>query len=149
MAISAEIGGIEVQKTRPNAIIPTKSNLTDAGFDLYASMESGATILNPKEVKLIPTGIAMALPRDYAGLIWDRSSMGVNGIHRFAGVVDSGYRGEIKVCLYNSNDRPYLVNSGDRIAQILIQKVDNFYLREVENLNETDRGDGGFGSSGK
>ena len=148
MAISAEIGGIEVQKVRPNAVIPTKANLTDAGFDLYASME-GSTILNPREVKLIPTGIAMALPRNYAGLIWDRSSMGVGGIHRFAGVVDSGYRGEIKVCLYNSNDRPYLVNSGDRIAQILIQKVDNFYLREVENLNETDRGDGGFGSSGK
>jgi len=148
MAISAEIGGIEVQKVRPNAVIPTKANLTDAGFDLYASME-GSTILNPREVKLIPTGIAMALPRNYAGLIWDRSSMGVGGIHRFAGVVDSGYRGEIKVCLYNSNDRPYLVNSGDRIAQILIQKVDNFYLREVASLNETDRGDGGFGSSGK
>ena len=147
MAISAEIGGIEVQKVRPNAVIPTKANLTDAGFDLYASME-GSTILNPREVKLIPTGIAMALPRNYAGLIWDRSSMGVGGIHRFAGVVDSGYRGEIKVCLYNSNDRPYLVNSGDRIAQILIQKVDNFYLREVASLNETDRGDGGFGSSG-
>ena len=148
MAISAEIGGIEVQKVRPNAVIPTKANLTDAGFALYASME-GSTILNPREVKLIPTGIAMALPRNYAGLIWDRSSMGVGGIHRFAGVVDSGYRGEIKVCLYNSNDRPYLVNSGDRIAQILIQKVDNFYLREVASLNETDRGDGGFGSSGK
>ena len=148
MAISAEIGGIEVQRLRQSAIIPTKANSTDAGFDLYVCTEK-EIILNPKESKLIPTGIAMALPRNYAGLIWDRSSMGVKGIHRFAGVVDSGYRGEIKVCLYNSNDRPYTINSGDRIAQILIQKVDNFYLREVVDLNETDRGSGGFGSSGK
>tara|TARA_Y100000296_G_C5098666_1_gene218738 strand:- start:427 stop:873 length:447 start_codon:yes stop_codon:yes gene_type:complete len=148
MAISAEVGGIEVQRLKQNAIIPTKANLTDAGFDLYVCTEK-EIILNPKESKLIPTGIAMALPRNHAGLIWDRSSMGVKGIHRFAGVVDSGYRGEIKVCLYNSNDRPYTINSGDRIAQILIQKVDNFYLREVVDLNKTDRGSGGFGSSGK
>jgi|TARA_B100000029_G_scaffold483315_1_gene534385 dUTP pyrophosphatase len=148
MAISAEVGGIEVQRLKQNATIPTKANLTDAGFDLYVCTEK-EIILNPKESKLIPTGIAMALPRNHAGLIWDRSSMGVKGIHRFAGVVDSGYRGEIKVCLYNSNDRPYTINSGDRIAQILIQKVDNFYLREVVDLNETDRGSGGFGSSGK
>ena len=148
MAISAEVGGSEVQRLKQNATIPTKANLTDAGFDLYVCTEK-EIILNPKESKLIPTGIAMALPRNHAGLIWDRSSMGVKGIHRFAGVVDSGYRGEIKVCLYNSNDRPYTINSGDRIAQILIQKVDNFYLREVVDLNETDRGSGGFGSSGK
>ena len=149
MAISSEIGSIEVQKLDPNATIPTMANSTDAGYDLYAQIDSSSTIINPKEIKLISTGIAMAIPRGYAGLIWDRSSMGVKGIHRFAGVVDSGYRGEVKVCLYNSNDRPYLLNSGDRIAQILIQKVDNFYLREVASLNETDRGDGGFGSSGK
>ena len=142
------MGGIEVQRLKQNATIPTNANLTDAGFDLYVCTEK-EIILNPKESKLIPTGIAMALPRNHAGLIWDRSSMGVKGIHRFAGVVDSGYRGEIKVCLYNSNDRPYTINSGDRIAQILIQKVDNFYLREVVDLNETDRGSGGFGSSGK
>ena len=147
MAMSSAIGSIKVQKLQPEARIPTKANSTDAGFDLYAMLD-GSTILNPKEVKLIPTGIAMAIHRGYVGLIWDRSSMGVKGIHRFAGVVDSGYRGEIKVCLYNSNDRPYLVNSGDRIAQILIQRIDDFYLREVESLNETDRGDGGFGSSG-
>ena len=139
------MGGIEVQRLKQNATIPTKANLTDAGFDLYVCTEK-EIILNPKESKLIPTGIAMALPRNHAGLIWDRSSMGVKGIHRFAGVVDSGYRGEIKVCLYNSHARPYTINSGDRIAQILIQKVDNFYLREVVDLNETDRGSGGFGS---
>ena len=148
MAISAEIGSVEVQRLRQDAIIPTKTNATDAGFDLYVSTKE-EIVLNPKETKLISTGIAMALPRGYAGLIWDRSSMGVKGIHRFAGVVDSGYRGEIKVCLYNSNDRPYSINSGDRIAQILIQKVDSFYLREVIDLNKTDRGSGGFGSSGK
>ena len=147
MALSSEVGSIEVQKLDSNARIPTRANSTDAGYDLYASMKS-STIINPKEIRLISTGIAMAFPRGYAGLIWDRSSMGIKGIHRFAGVVDSGYRGEIKVCLYNSSNRPYRLNSGDRIAQILIQKVNDFYLREVESLNETDRGSGGFGSSG-
>jgi dUTP pyrophosphatase len=147
MAISSTVGSISVKKLDPDATIPTKANLLDAGYDLYAVV-SGSAILNPGETKLVPTGIAMAIPRGYAGLIWDRSSMGTKGIHRFAGVVDAGYRGEIKVCLYNSNDRPYRLSSGDRIAQILIQKVGDFYLREVEDLNETGRGDGGFGSSG-
>jgi dUTP pyrophosphatase len=99
----------------------------------------------------------MAIPRGYVGLVWDRSSLGVKGIHRFAGVIDSGYRGEVKVCLHNSNlpsrsepeKNTYVVEKNDRIAQLIIQRVENFYVNQVKTLNETDRGEGGFGSSGK
>ena len=81
---------------------------------------------------LVSTGVAMAIPKGYAGLIWDRSSMGVKGIHRHAGVIDSGYRGEVKVCLHNTTNEPYDIELGDRVAQILIQKIPLFRIQEVE-----------------
>ena len=123
----------EVKKLSESAKIPTKDK-DDAGWDLY---------------KLIPTGIAMALPRGYAGLIWDRSSMGVKGLHRHAGVIDSGYRGPVKVCLHNTTDESYNIELGDRVAQILIQEVPFFRIHEVEELDSTERGSGGFGSTGR
>ena len=98
---------------------------------------------------LVSTGIAMAIPKGYAGLIWDRSSMGVKGIHRHAGVIDSGYRGEVKVCLHNTTNESYDIELGDRVAQILIQKIPLFRIQEVEELDSTKRGSGGFGSTGK
>ena len=70
------------------------------------------------------------------------------GLHRFAGVIDSGYRGEVKVCLWNSSDKYCVINQGERIAQILFQEVPHFTMNEVESLDDTDRGEGGFGSSG-
>ena len=99
----------------------------------------------------------MAIPDGYAGLIWDRSGLGSKGIHRHAGVVDSSYRGEVKVALSNSHsggvsdylDNTYFITKGDRIAQILFQKVPHFELVETEELADTDRGSSGFGSSGR
>lgn len=138
---------IKVQRLCTDATIPTKSNPTDAGFDLYACTD---TELWPSERALVCTGIAMAIPTGYAGLIWDRSGLSSkHGIHRYAGVIDSGYRGEIKVCLYNSTGNLYKIKKGDRIAQLLIQEVPNFTLVESVELDEADRGDNGFGSSGK
>ena len=92
----------------------------------------------------------MSIPEGYVGLIWDRSGMAAKkGVHRFAGVIDSGYRGEIKVCLWNSSKEDfYIVNNGDRVAQILFQPVPHFSLIEVGSLDSSDRGSGGFGSSG-
>ena len=137
---------IAVKKLFPSAELPTKATSDDAGWDLYSSEDvtipKGATVL-------IGTGISMAIPRGYAGLIWDRSSMGVKGIHRHAGVVDSGYRGHVKVCLHNSSEEFYHIKRGDRIAQMIIQEVPTFNLNEVDNLDDSERGDGGFGSSGK
>ena len=138
---------IKVQRLNSGAIIPTKANLSDAGWDLYAAEDA---IIDPSARELISTGVAIAVPEGFVGLIWDRSSMAAKrGVHRFAGVIDSGYRGEIKVCLWNASDRYCVVNRGERIAQILFQQVPPFTLTEVFSLDDTDRGRGGFGSSGK
>ena len=134
-----------IKRLTETSTTPTKANSSDAGFDLYSDED---VIIKAGESVLVSTGVAMAIPENHAGLIWDRSSMGVKGIHRFAGVVDSGYRGEVKVCLFNTGE-DYKIVRGDRIAQILIQPVPNIELIEVEDLNDTERGIGGFGSSGK
>jgi dUTP pyrophosphatase len=144
---------IKVKKLTSTATIPTKSRKTDAGYDLYSDEDIA---LYPEDTKLISTGIAFAIPDGYAGLIWDRSGLGSKGIHRHAGVVDSSYRGEVKVALYNARpghinftDNMYFISRGDRIAQILFQKVPHFDLVETEELDDTDRGSSGFGSSGR
>ena len=125
---------------------PTKGHMNDAGWDLYAfetiSIPAGATVL-------VSTGVAIAIPKEHVALIWDRSSMGVKGVHRHAGVIDSGYRGEVKVCLHNTTKEPYHIDRGDRIAQMLIQEAPNFIQHVVHELDSTNRGDGGFGSTGK
>jgi dUTP pyrophosphatase len=136
----------EVKLLHDSAKAPTKGHMSDAGWDLYAfetvSIPAGTTVL-------VSTGISMAIPKDHVALIWDRSSMGVKGIHRHAGVVDSGYRGEVKVCLHNTTKEPYHIDRGDRIAQMLIQEAPNFIQHVVHELDSTNRGDGGFGSTGK
>ena len=136
----------ETKLLHDSAKNPTKGHTDDAGWDLYSSesvsIPAGATVL-------VSTGVAMAIPNRYVGLIWDRSSMGVKGIHRHAGVIDSGYRGEVKVCLHNTTKETYHVERGDRIAQLLIQEVPVFRQHVVDELDTTNRGDGGFGSTGK
>ena len=137
---------IKVKKISESAITPTKANEFDAGWDLYASEDA---IIDPSKAELISTDISFAIPEGYVGLIWDRSGMAAKrGLHRFAGVIDSGYRGEIKVCLWNSSDKYCVINAGERIAQILFQEVPSFTMVEVNSLDDTDRGTGGFGSSG-
>ena len=137
---------VKVKKLSNNSTIPTRTNITDAGWDLYADEDMD---LWPEETKLISTGIAMSLPKHFVGLIWDRSSVGVKGVHRHAGVIDSNYRGEVKVCLHNTSGDLHKIKRGDRIAQLLIQEIPIFRLHEVEELDSTERGSGGFGSTGK
>jgi dUTP pyrophosphatase len=137
---------ILVKKLDPSAIVPTKANSSDAGYDLYAT-EDG--FIHPRSHKLVKTGISMAIPEGYAGLIWPRSGLSYkNGLDVLAGVIDSGYRGDVGVILLNTTIQKYEYNKGDRIAQIVIQKVEDLDLIEVEDLDSTDRGAGGFGSSG-
>ena len=138
---------VRVQKLNKNSRLPSKANESDAGWDLYASED---VIIEPSQTELVGTDMAMAIPDNYVGLIWDRSGMAVKrGVHRFAGVIDSGYRGEIKVCLWNSSSEHCVINKGERIAQILFQPVHPLPLIEVQDLNDTTRGKRGFGSSGK
>lgn len=129
-----------------NAKVPTKANFNDAGFDLYSTVD---TIIPPKQRKTVRTGISVEMPEHFAGLIWPRSGLSVKqGIDVLAGVVDSGYRGEIMVCLYNTSDDNVTIQTGDRIAQIIFQEVPRVIMEVHESLGSSQRGDKGFGSSG-
>lgn len=138
---------INVKLLQAGARIPTQSNSNDAGWDLYSVVD---TIIPAKQRKIIKTGIALEIPDNLAGLIWPRSGLSVKqGIDVLAGVIDSGYRGEIMVCLYNTSDENVSINRGDRIAQIIFQEVPCVMMTSQETLGSSQRGDNGFGSSGK
>ncbi len=135
-----------VQKLSSDATLPTKANATDAGIDIYTNE---SFTLQPGERHLFSTGIACAFPEGYVGLLWDRSGLGSKGIHRFAGVIDSGYRGEWKVVLHNATAEPFEIQSGDKIVQCIVQRFEPTEISEVENLEVSERGEKGFGSSGR
>ena len=127
--------------------VPQASKEGDAGADLRASEE---IIIPAKGRCLVPTGISISIPSGYVGLIWPRSGLAIkHGLDSGAGVIDSGYRGEIRVLLFNHSNIEFKVVKGDRIAQILVQKVETPKFVQVEALDETERGVGGFGSTGK
>lgn len=130
----------------PQSRVPTKAHDADAGFDLYSNIK---TVIPPKQRKTVSTGIVLQMPEHMAGLIWPRSGLSVKqGIDVLAGVVDSGYRGEIMVCLYNTSDENVHIRTGDRIAQIIFQEVPRVTMEVHETLGSSQRGDNGFGSSG-
>jgi dUTP pyrophosphatase len=137
---------LPIQKLNPLAKIPTRAYEHDAGLDL-TSVEDH--ILSPGEGRIFKTGIAVAIEPGFVGLVWDRSSMGKKGIKTLGGVIDSGYRGEIGVILWNISLDPQEIKVGDRIAQLLIQAVATPQTEEVSSLSDTDRKAGGFGSSGR
>lgn len=149
---------IEIKKLDEKAIVPTKAYEYDAGWDLYALEDC---VVKAEDRALVKTGISLAIPEGWAGLIWPRSGLSVkNGIDVLAGVIDSSYRGEVMVCLHNTSSRysdifdehssnDLYIKSGDRIAQILFQQVPDCRMIEVESLTETERNRGGFGSSGR
>jgi dUTP pyrophosphatase len=137
---------IKFKKTSPNAKTPTKANESDAGYDLYSLKPVN---LRPGERQLVPTGIALEMPRkNMVGLIWPRSSLSAKyGIDVLAGVIDSGYTGEIMVCLLNTSTMEVSFAEETKIAQIIFQEHLTFDFQEVESLGTTDRGAKGFGSS--
>jgi dUTP pyrophosphatase len=140
---------IDVMKTSGDAHLPTYAKDGDAGADLYSLH---AVNIMPGEYKLVSTGIAMAIPQGYVGLIHPRSGLATkHGITvlNAPGTIDSGYRGEIKVLLVNHSTETYNIDRAERIAQIVVQKVENVFFEPVEELSATERGIGGFGSTGK
>lgn len=142
---------IRVKKLHPNAVLPTYGSAEAAGADLYACLESEVTI-QPGEVFWVPTGIALEVPKGCAGLVYARSSMGAKrGLApaNKVGVVDSDYRGEIRVVLLNHSNQPQTLQPGERVAQFVITPVLQPAYEEVDELTDTDRGAGGFGSTGK
>ena len=142
---------IRVKKLHPNAILPTYGSAEAAGADLYACLEAPVTI-EPGETAWIPTGLALEVPKGCAGLVYARSSLGVKrGLApaNKVGVIDSDYRGEIRVVLLNHGKIAQTVTHGERVAQFLITPVLTPAYVEAEALSDTDRGAGGFGSTGK
>ena len=138
---------LKIKKIKKNAVLPNFAHPTDAGMDLYTTEE---ITLRPGEKIAAPTGIAMQIPKGYVGLIWDKSGIGiVRGIKTLGGVIDSGYRGEILIGLINLSENKQTFKEGDKIAQIIIQKIKQPIIKEVEILDEADRGKRGFGSTGK
>ena len=142
---------IRVKKLREEAILPTYGSVEAAGADLYACLDEPVTI-EPGETAWIPTGLSLEVPKGCAGLVYARSSLGAKrGLApaNKVGVIDSDYRGEIRVVLLNHSKQTQTVEHGERIAQFLITPVLTPAYTEVSELTETDRGTGGFGSTGK
>lgn len=141
---------VNIKKLNVNATVPTYGSEYAAGADLYACLDGEVTIA-PHATVLIPTGIAMELPIGYAGLIYARSGLatkkGLAPANK-VGVVDCDYRGEVKVALHNHGEIAQTVASGERIAQLVIAPYLTAQFIEQEELSETGRGEGGFGSTG-
>ena len=141
---------IHVKKLKENALLPTYGSEFAAGADLYACLEESVTIA-PQQTKLIPTGLAMEIPLGWAGLIYARSGLatkrGLAPANK-VGVVDPDYRGEIMVSLHNHGTEPQTVEAGERIAQLVLTPYLTARFLEAEELSETVRGAGGFGSTG-
>lgn len=143
---------LKIKRLRPDAQLPSRATQGSAGYDLYACIEQPVVIEAGESVK-IPTGIAIELESEnYVALLFARSSMGTKyGVApaNAVGVIDSDYRGEVCVCLRNYSSTAYTVQPQDRIAQLLVLPVDLPQIEEVEELSDTCRGQGGFGSTGR
>ena len=141
---------VKVKKLNDKAILPTYGSPYSAGADLYACMDENVTI-HPGETVMIKTGLAMEIPEGFAGLIYARSGLatkkGLAPANK-VGVIDADYRGEIMVLLINFSQTDFVINDGERIAQMVIAKHENAEFIEVETLDETERGAGGYGHTG-
>ena len=142
---------VRVKKLRAGAKLPTYGSSEAAGADLYACLEESMTIA-PGKTAFVPTGIALEVPKHCAGLIYARSGLackrGLAPANK-VGVIDSDYRGEICVVLHNHGEAAQTIEHGDRIAQLVITPVLQPCYEEAETLDDTQRSDGGFGSTGK
>lgn len=142
---------IRVKKLRENAILPTYGSADAAGADLYACLDNEVTI-EPGKTAFIPTGLAMEIPKGYAGFIYARSGAackrGLAPANK-VGVIDSDYRGEFLVALHNHGQSAQTVAPAERIAQLVVAPVLMPTFQECDSLDNTDRGEGGFGSTGK
>ncbi len=142
---------VEVKKLNDNAILPTYGTDLSAGADIYALIEEGALTIAPGETKMLNTGLAFAIPEGLVGLIVARSSLGTKrGLApaNKVGVIDSDYRGEVRVVLYNHSSEPQTIENGERVAQMLFVPYYSAVFAETDELSETLRGVGGFGSTG-
>lgn len=139
---------IDLVKNVEDAVIPKLATAGSAGADLCAVND---ILLYPGETKLVKTGINISIPLGYAGFVCSRSGLALKQnvfVLNAPGIVDSDYTGDVGVILHNASEDRFTIKKGDRVAQLLIVKCENFVFNEVKELNKTERGDGGFGSTG-
>jgi dUTP pyrophosphatase len=137
---------LKVKRIHPEAKLPVYGHPGDAGLDLFSVVDRD---LLAGEVYAVPTGIQVAIPKGFVGLVWDKSGISLKGVHRLAGVVDAGYRGEVQVVMINLGREPFTLKKGMKVAQMLIQPVASVAVVESGTLDDTSRGEGGFGSTGQ
>ncbi|WP_200813104.1 dUTP diphosphatase [Helcococcus massiliensis] len=130
---------------------PAYATEGSAGFDLYCNNKE-PIVVGPNEVAKVPTGIRVSIPKGYFGAVYPRSSTGIK--HRITlantvGIIDSDYRGDIQIFFVNNSDKPYTIEHGERLAQMVIQPYVKVDIELVDSLDETERGEGGIGSTGK
>src|SRR3989344_3354219 len=144
--MSGTVVKIKFKLVGENAILPAYSKDGDAAFDIYASEDK---TLRSGKVELVKTGVASEFPAGYFVSFRDRSSMGIKGVNCLAGVIDSGYRGEWGVVMINFGEEKYEIKIGDRIAQGILHKLPRVKIEKVGQLEDSERGKGGFGSTGR
>lgn len=141
---------LKIKRMRDGALIPKRATAESAGLDLSAFLDQD-TVINPGEIVKIPTGIAIGLEVGTVGLVYPRSGLsskyGIT-LANCVGVIDSDYRGEILVPVINHSSSPFTIHNGDRIAQLVVSPILLPEIEEATELNETERGTGGFGSTG-
>lgn len=142
---------IPVRRLTSDLPLPVRASTHAAAVDLYAALDAPLT-LAPGERSLVPTGIAVAIPEGWEGQVRPRSGLAARhgiGIVNSPGTIDADYRGEIRIILINLGEEPFVLNRGDRAAQLIIAPAPSWDFEEVDELPETTRGEGGFGSTGR
>ena len=142
---------VKVQKITEGARLPVYGSSQAAGADLCACLGNDTLVINPHKWAMVSTGIAIALPVGFEAQVRPRSGLAAKKgitVLNSPGTVDSDYRGEVRVILINHSDEPFVIKDGDRIAQMVIARHESAYFEVVETLDETERGAGGFGSTG-
>jgi dUTP diphosphatase len=142
----AEPRPLSFKRLDQRAVLPTRGSAASAGLDLYSIEE---VVIQSKQRALVPTGLAVAIPEGYYGRVAPRSGLAVNkGLDVLAGVIDADYRGEIRCALYNSGDETISLPAQSKICQLIIEKIITPTPVWADEISETDRGEGGFGSTG-
>ena len=136
---------IKVKKLAPHAKLPLRAHATDSGADLFALER---TVLAPRAITHVHTGVCIELPENTSGIIWGKSSVESKGIKAMAGLIDAPYRGELIVCMYNLNDTEFVFEAGQKVAQLVVLPTLYPNFEEAQTLSTTARADGGFGSTG-
>lgn len=143
---------MRIKKLSDRAHIPTRADEGAAGYDLYAVVDGETAIIQPGQTLLLGSGYAFEIPAGFFGGVFPRSGLSTKHGIRLANcvaVIDSSYRGEVKIPLFNDSDQPYTVSDGDRVAQLILIPCLSENMEETDELSSTDRGEGGFGHSGK